>query len=112
MDIVVKIDDPSLHTDIMKLQAAIKQGLGDLAAARSMVEQCPSDDIDTMVNEVSRRCCKAWQDRADGLHASRLAYSWPKNATRKHSRSSNQQWLSGVSMAGLHKGGQEGLTRM
>eukprot|EP00045_Choanoeca_perplexa_P009833 m.96265 g.96265 ORF g.96265 m.96265 type:complete len:647 (+) comp15044_c2_seq1:2053-3993(+) len=51
MDIVVKIDDPTLHTDIMKLQAAIKQGLGDLAAARTMVEQCPSDDIDTMVNE-------------------------------------------------------------
>ena len=52
MDVVVKIDVPALHTDVMKLQAAIKQGMGDLASARSMVEQCPSDDVDTIVNEV------------------------------------------------------------
>lgn len=51
MDIVVKLDNPDLHTEIMKLQAAIAHGKEDLSAARSMVEQCPVDDVDTVVNE-------------------------------------------------------------
>ncbi|EGD75824.1 tetratricopeptide repeat protein 30 [Salpingoeca rosetta] len=51
MDVVVKLDNPDLHTEIMKLQAAIAHGKEDLAAARSMVEQCPPDDVDTVVNE-------------------------------------------------------------
>eukprot|EP00056_Hartaetosiga_gracilis_P003970 m.69940 g.69940 ORF g.69940 m.69940 type:complete len:648 (-) comp11653_c0_seq1:1089-3032(-) len=51
MDIVTKLNNPSLHHDIMKLQAAIKYGQDDLQSARSMVDQCPQDDVDTIVNE-------------------------------------------------------------
>ena len=52
MDVVVKLDAPELRGDIMKLQAAIKHGQGDVAAARTMVEECPPDDVDTIVNTV------------------------------------------------------------
>lgn len=52
MDVVVKLDNPDLHTDIMKLRAAIKHGQGDLAAARTMIEECPPADIDTLINMV------------------------------------------------------------
>eukprot|EP01147_Barroeca_monosierra_P007560 gene7560-9839_t len=51
MDIVVKIDNPKLHNEVMKLQAAITHGKEDLGAARSMIEQCPEDDVDTVINE-------------------------------------------------------------
>ncbi len=33
-----------------KLQAAIKYGEEDLAGAKSLVDQCPSDDPDTDIN--------------------------------------------------------------
>lgn len=52
MDVVVKINTPELHGDIMKLQSAIKHGQGDVAAARTMIEECPPDDVDTIVNMV------------------------------------------------------------
>eukprot|EP00055_Hartaetosiga_balthica_P002876 m.5609 g.5609 ORF g.5609 m.5609 type:complete len:648 (-) comp2437_c0_seq1:427-2370(-) len=51
MDIVTKLNNPDLHHDIMKLQAAIKYGQDDLQSARSMIEQCPKDEVDTVVNE-------------------------------------------------------------
>ena len=36
---------------VTKLQAAIKYGQEDLAGAKSMVEQCLSDDPDTTINQ-------------------------------------------------------------
>ena len=35
---------------LLKLQAAIKYGEEDLAGAKSLVDQCPSDDQDTEIN--------------------------------------------------------------
>lgn len=35
---------------MLKLQAAIKYGEEDLAGAKSLVDQCPSDDPDTDIN--------------------------------------------------------------
>ncbi|XP_077979698.1 intraflagellar transport protein 70A-like [Glandiceps talaboti] len=45
-----KIDNTSYEGQITKLQAAIKYGEEDLPGAKSMVEQCPTDDADTEVN--------------------------------------------------------------
>ena len=100
MDVVVKIDNPSLHTDIMKLQAAIKQGLGDLAAARSMVEQCPSDDLDTIVNEVSHaRRLSLWSEEHAVKHltiSSRVVFYMLKSATHRRWKSLKLPFLSEV----------------
>lgn len=45
------IKDPAYAGQVLKLQAAIKHGEGDLSTARSLVEQCSLDDSDTVVNE-------------------------------------------------------------
>ena len=39
-----------IHFQLLKLQAAIKYGEEDLAGAKSLVDQCPSDDQDTEIN--------------------------------------------------------------
>lgn len=39
-----------LENKVKKLQAAIKYGQEDTVAAKSLVDQCPSDDIDTEIN--------------------------------------------------------------
>ncbi|XP_065194085.1 intraflagellar transport protein 70A-like [Sycon ciliatum] len=44
------LDKPSIAPKILKLQAGIKYVEGDFPAAKTLVEQCPSDDIDTQVN--------------------------------------------------------------
>ncbi|XP_037084938.1 tetratricopeptide repeat protein 30A-like [Pollicipes pollicipes] len=46
-----QIDNPDYASKVTKLQAAIKYGQEDLAGAKSMVEQCPSDDPDTAINQ-------------------------------------------------------------
>ncbi|XP_031785549.1 tetratricopeptide repeat protein 30A [Nasonia vitripennis] len=43
-------NNPSLETKVKKLQAAIKYGQEDTVAAKSYVDQCPPDDIDTEIN--------------------------------------------------------------
>ncbi|CAG5118639.1 unnamed protein product, partial [Candidula unifasciata] len=50
MKVACQIDNPSYQGRVMKLQAAIKYGEEDLSGAKSLVEQCPSDDPDTEIN--------------------------------------------------------------
>ncbi|PVD38568.1 hypothetical protein C0Q70_01184 [Pomacea canaliculata] len=50
MKVTCQIDQPHYQGQITKLQAAIKYGEEDLPAAKSLVEQCPSDDPDTEIN--------------------------------------------------------------
>eukprot|EP00049_Salpingoeca_infusionum_P019055 m.359964 g.359964 ORF g.359964 m.359964 type:complete len:658 (-) comp18832_c0_seq1:373-2346(-) len=60
MEAVVKLQNiPELLPEVMKLQAAIQYGLSDLDAARSKVEQCDSEDPDTIINEG----CLAYADK-------------------------------------------------
>ena len=44
------VNNPNLEAKVKKLQAAIKYGQEDTVAAKSYVDQCPSDDIDTEIN--------------------------------------------------------------
>ncbi|XP_015778261.1 PREDICTED: tetratricopeptide repeat protein 30A-like [Acropora digitifera] len=50
MKATFQIENPTYHSRVLKLQAAIRYGEEDLQGAKSMVEQCPSDDPDTEVN--------------------------------------------------------------
>ena len=50
MKVTVQIENPELQGKMLKLQAAIKYGEEDLAGAKSLVDQCPSDDPDTDIN--------------------------------------------------------------
>ncbi|KAL5018713.1 hypothetical protein ScPMuIL_004435 [Solemya velum] len=50
MKMSCQIDNPEYQGKITKFQAAVKYGEGDLPGAKSLVEQCPSDDPDTEVN--------------------------------------------------------------
>ncbi|XP_034314145.1 intraflagellar transport protein 70A isoform X3 [Magallana gigas] len=50
MKVACQIDNPEYQSQITKLQAAIKFGEEDLPGAKSLVEQCPSDDPDTEIN--------------------------------------------------------------
>ncbi|XP_041363711.1 tetratricopeptide repeat protein 30A-like [Gigantopelta aegis] len=50
MKVACQIDNQEYHGQITKLQAAIKYGEEDLPGAKSLVEQCPSDDPDTESN--------------------------------------------------------------
>ena len=43
-------NDPDLENKVKKLQAAIRYGQEDFVAAKSLVDQCAFDDIDTEVN--------------------------------------------------------------
>ncbi|XP_058796790.1 intraflagellar transport protein 70A [Phymastichus coffea] len=43
-------NNPDLEIKVKKLQAAIKYGQEDTVAAKSYVDQCPMDDIDTEIN--------------------------------------------------------------
>jgi tetratricopeptide repeat protein 30 len=43
-------NNSSLEVKVKKLQAAIKYGQEDTVAAKSYVDQCPVDDIDTEIN--------------------------------------------------------------
>ncbi|KAL7061792.1 hypothetical protein AAHC03_0241 [Spirometra sp. Aus1] len=45
-----QIENPDYRERIVKLQAAIRYGEGDMAGAASLVEQCSADDPDTAVN--------------------------------------------------------------
>ncbi|XP_048508189.1 tetratricopeptide repeat protein 30A isoform X2 [Athalia rosae] len=44
------VDNPRLESNVTKLQAAIKYGQEDISGAKTYVDQCPSDDIDTDIN--------------------------------------------------------------
>ncbi|XP_024936945.1 tetratricopeptide repeat protein 30A isoform X2 [Cephus cinctus] len=44
------IDQHNLEIKVRKLQAAIKYGQEDIVAAKSLVDQCPPEDVDTDVN--------------------------------------------------------------
>lgn len=50
MKATFQIENPEYQPKITKLQAAVKYGEEDLPAAKSLVEQCPTDDPDTEVN--------------------------------------------------------------
>merc|ERR1719361_722669 len=50
MKVTVQIENPEMNGKLLKLQAAIKYGEEDLAGAKSLVDQCPSDDQDTEIN--------------------------------------------------------------
>ncbi|GFY77438.1 tetratricopeptide repeat protein 30A [Trichonephila inaurata madagascariensis] len=50
MKVTCQIENPDYQAKIVKLQAAIKYGEEDLAAAKSLVDQSPSGDPDTEVN--------------------------------------------------------------
>ncbi|XP_015914325.1 intraflagellar transport protein 70A [Parasteatoda tepidariorum] len=50
MKVTCQIDNPSYQAKIVKLQAAIKYGEEELAAAKSLVDQSPAGDPDTEVN--------------------------------------------------------------
>ncbi|XP_033631119.1 tetratricopeptide repeat protein 30A-like [Asterias rubens] len=50
MKATFQIENQDYQPKITKLQAAIKYGEEDLSAAKSLVEQCPTDDPDTEVN--------------------------------------------------------------
>ncbi|GIX88108.1 tetratricopeptide repeat protein 30A [Caerostris darwini] len=50
MKVTCQIENPDYQVKIVKLQAAIKYGEEDLAAAKSLVDQSPSGDPDTEVN--------------------------------------------------------------
>ncbi|XP_038064381.1 tetratricopeptide repeat protein 30A-like [Patiria miniata] len=50
MKATFQIENQEYQPKITKLQAAIKYGEEDLSAAKSLVEQCPSEDPDTEVN--------------------------------------------------------------
>lgn len=50
MKVTVQIENQEFQSEIIKLQAAIKYGEEDLSAAKSLVDQAPSDDPDTEVN--------------------------------------------------------------
>lgn len=45
-----QIEAPEYAGSITKLQAAIKYGEEDLPGAKSLVDQCPTDDPDTEIN--------------------------------------------------------------
>ncbi|XP_063778454.1 intraflagellar transport protein 70A isoform X3 [Pseudophryne corroboree] len=44
------LDNPAYHSKVLKLQACIKYGEEDLSAAKSLVEQMPSDDPECEIN--------------------------------------------------------------
>ncbi|TGZ65649.1 hypothetical protein CRM22_005759 [Opisthorchis felineus] len=50
MKMAVQIEDPKYREKVVKLQAAIRYGEGDLAGARSLVEQSLADDSESIVN--------------------------------------------------------------
>ncbi|WAQ97054.1 TT30A-like protein [Mya arenaria] len=50
MKVACQIDNPARQGEVIKLQAAIKYGEEDLPGAKSLVEQCPTDDPDTEIN--------------------------------------------------------------
>lgn len=50
MKATFQIENPTYHSRVLKLQAAIRYGEEDLQGAKSMVEQCAADDPDTEVN--------------------------------------------------------------
>ncbi|GIY26724.1 tetratricopeptide repeat protein 30A [Caerostris extrusa] len=50
MKVTCQIENPDYQVKIVKLQAAIKYGEEDLAAAKNLVDQSPSGDPDTEVN--------------------------------------------------------------
>ena len=50
MKVTVQIENSDMSAKLMKLQAAIKYGEEDLAGAKSLVDQCSSDDPDTEIN--------------------------------------------------------------
>lgn len=45
-----QIENPAFHSQVLKLQAAIKYGEEDLQGAKGLVEQCPGDDPDVETN--------------------------------------------------------------
>lgn len=44
------VDKPLLESKVTKLQAAIKYGQEDITGAKTYVDQCPADDVDTDIN--------------------------------------------------------------
>lgn len=51
MKVSCQIENPEYQVKITKLQAAIKYGEDDLSGAKALVDQCPSQDSDTELNQ-------------------------------------------------------------
>ncbi|XP_046402785.1 tetratricopeptide repeat protein 30A [Ischnura elegans] len=60
MKVTSQIDEPDSQEKVIKLKAAIKYGEGDLMAAKSLVDNCPADDVDT---EINKGCILYKEDR-------------------------------------------------
>ncbi|XP_071453871.1 intraflagellar transport protein 70A [Hetaerina americana] len=60
MKVTSQITEPDFQEKVTKLKAAIKYGEGDLMAAKSLVDSCPVDDIDT---EINRGCILYKEER-------------------------------------------------
>mgnify|MGYP001208987541 FL=1 len=82
MKVTVQIENPELQGKMLKLQAAIKYGEEDLAGAKSLVDQCPSDDPDTDINrgKYVSRCLKITKSLIQHCERSelRLHFEWTK----------------------------------
>jgi len=50
MKVTVTVESAEHQGSMLKLQAAIRYGEEDLAGAKSLVDQCPTDDTDTDIN--------------------------------------------------------------
>ncbi|PAA77981.1 hypothetical protein BOX15_Mlig015039g2, partial [Macrostomum lignano] len=48
--VVAQIENPAYRSQMLKLEAAIKFGEEDFAGSRALVDQCPKDDPDTLIN--------------------------------------------------------------
>ena len=51
MKVARQVTAPEYRVSITKLRAAIAFGAEDLATARGLTEECPADDVDTIMNE-------------------------------------------------------------
>ena len=47
----LNIENPELSQKVLKLQASIKYESNDLVGCKALIDDCPADDPDTMVNQ-------------------------------------------------------------
>merc|ERR1719502_1145431 len=60
-------DNPELATRVLMLQAAIKYEQDDLMNTKALIEQCPPDEADTLVNQACVMYKEASAQGADPL---------------------------------------------
>ncbi|VEL19793.1 unnamed protein product [Protopolystoma xenopodis] len=50
MKVAAQIEDPNYRDKVIKLQAAIRYKEEDFAGARSLIDECASTDVDSIIN--------------------------------------------------------------